>query len=192
MTRRTANASALGYAAFGVTLWMVSMIQAGWFYPSEHTLDFALAVTLGGSTMTIAGILQFFRGHTLDMLLFVAFAAFWWTWALNAHTLLGGAPLPTAGFLGWYYFLWCFLAFCAWIAAFKGGVARMLFTLGLWLSLLSRALAGWTRIEILVVLGGYLGLITAVVGIYLAGAEVINDSYGTSVLPTGEAPRDDD
>lgn len=28
---KTANASTLGYAAFALTLWMASMIHAGWF-----------------------------------------------------------------------------------------------------------------------------------------------------------------
>ncbi len=191
MTFRTADASALGYTAFAVTLWMVSMLDAGWFDPAERTLDLMLAVTLGGSVMALAGLLQFFRGRALDMLLFLAFAAFWWTWALDAHAVNGGAIAPTRGFLGWYHVVWAVVAFSAWIAAFRAGAARMLFTLGLWLTLLALALSGWTRLDVLTTLGGYLGLITAIVGIYLAGAELINQTHGQVVLPTGTLRGED-
>jgi succinate-acetate transporter protein len=66
----------------------------------------------------------------------------------------------------------------------------MLFTLGLCLSLLAYALAGWTRLDSLTVLGGYLGLVTAVIGIYIAAAEMINETHGHVVLPLGESARD--
>jgi succinate-acetate transporter protein len=97
---------------------------------------------------------------------------------------------PSAGWLGWYYIVWAFLVFCIWIAACKDGAARMLFTLGLCLSLLAYALAGWTRLDSLTVLGGYLGLVTAVIGIYIAAAEMINETHGHVVLPLGESARD--
>jgi succinate-acetate transporter protein len=35
----------------------------------------------------------------------------------------------------------------------------------------------------LTVFGGYLGLVTAALAFYLAGAEVINESWGKVVLP---------
>lgn len=183
---RTANASTLGYAAFALTLWMVSMIHAGWFAPSERSIDLMLAVTLGGTAMGLAGILEYFRGRTADMLLFLGFGAFWWAWALNEHAIAGGAAGATMGYLGWYYIVWAVLAFGIWFADFKEGVAKSLFTLGLWLALLALALASWTQLGWLTVVGGYIGLVTALIGMYTAFADVINESRGHSVLPTGE------
>lgn len=182
---RTANVSTLGYAAFALTLWMNSMIPAGWFVASSATLGVLLAIVLGGCVLALAGIGQYLRGHTLDAVLFVVFAGYWWVAALEQHAL-AQAYLPTPGFLGWYYIVWAFLAFCIWLAACKDGVARMLFTLGLCLSLLAYALANWTGLNALTVLGGYLGLVTAVVGIYIAAAEIINEIHGHAVLPLGE------
>lgn len=183
---RTANVSTLGYAAFALTLWMNSMIPAGWFVGSSASLGLLLAIVLGGCVLALAGIGQYLRGHTLDAVLFVAFAAYWWVAALERHAM-AQAYLPTPGFLGWYYIVWAFLAFCIWLAACKDGVARMLFTLGLCLSLLAYALANWTGLNALTVLGGYLGLVTAVVGIYIAAAEIINEIHGHTVLPLGES-----
>lgn len=183
---KTANASTLGYAAFALTLWMISMIHAGWFGASDRSIDLMLAVTLGGSVMAIAGILEYFRGRTAKMLLFLGFGAFWWAWALNHHAIAGGAAAPSAGYAAWYDIVWAVLAFGIWFADLRAGIAEGLFTLGLWLTLLALALAGWTGLAWLTTVGGYLGLATAIVGMYTAWADVINESRGHRILPTGE------
>lgn len=196
---RTTNASALGYAAFALTLWLASMGPAGWFdqpgtrlmpllyaHPG-NTLLILLVATLGGCVLAIAGVGQYLRGHTLDATLFTAFAGYWWIAALEQHAAQTTYPGPTPGFLGWYCIVWAFLAFCTWLAACRDGVARMLFALGLTLSLLSFALAQWMALDALTVLGGYLGLVTAIVGIYIAAAEMLNGTSGHIVLPLGEA-----
>lgn len=189
---KTANASALGYGAFALTLWLNSMTPAGWFdQPWNNSLLQLLTAALGGCVLAITGILQWRRGNSLDTLLFLSFAAYWWISALYQHTLADGDHVTaSAGFLGWYYMAWAFLVFCAWVAACRDGVARMLFTAGLCLSLFVAALSNWAHLEALAVLGGYLGLVTAVVGIYLAGAEVVNEIHGHAVLPLGENTAD--
>jgi succinate-acetate transporter protein len=187
---RGANISALGYGAFAVTLWLASMAPADWFSPvADAMLLQPLTIALGGCVLAIAGIIACVRGSTLDAVLFLTFAAYWWVGGLAQQRLAEGLR-PSAGWLGWYYIVWAFLVFCIWIAACKEGAARMLFTLGLCLSLLAYALAGWTRLEALTVLGGYLGLVTAVIGIYVAAAEMINETHGHVVLPLGESSRD--
>ena len=179
---RTANFSALGYGAFAVTLWLTSMTPADWFSPALNLSALP--------PLAIAGIFASVRGSTLDSVLFLSFAAYWWIAGLVEDKLAGGATPDSPGWLGWYYIVWAFLVFCIWIAACKDGVARMLFTLGLCLSLLAYALAGWTQIDALTVLGGYLGLVTAVVGIYIAAAEMINETHGHVVLPLGDSTGD--
>jgi succinate-acetate transporter protein len=185
---KTANAAATGYGAFALTLWLNSMTPAGWFDPSwNNTLLQFLTIVLGGCVLAVAGVLQWRRGHSLDSLLFLVFAAYWWTDALYRHALASGDDTAiSTGFLGWYYMAWAFLVFCAWIAACRDGVARMLFTAGLCLSLFATALSDWLHLEALVVLGAYLGLVTAVVGIYIAAAEIVNETHGHTVLPLGE------
>ena len=185
----TANVSALGYAAFALTLWLTSMGSAGWFAEPANALLPLLVITLGGCVLALAGIMQWVRGHTLDTVLFLAFAAYWGVAALH-QSFMPGPFAPSHGFTGWYEIVWAFLAFCVFLAACKDGVARMLFALGLTLSLLSYALDAWTGLGALTVLGGYLGLVTAVVGIYIAAAEMINETSGHVVLPLGESTQD--
>ncbi|HEY9110242.1 MAG TPA: acetate uptake transporter [Rhodanobacteraceae bacterium] len=199
---RTANMSALGYAAFALTLWLANMGSAGWFdqpgampmpllfaQPGNILLP-TLTAVLGGCVLALAGIGQALRGYTLDAVLFLAFAGYWWVAALSQHAMATDSYGPTPGFLGWYYVVWAFLVFCIWVAACRNGVARMLFTLGLCISLLALALANWTHLAALTVLGGYLGLMTAVLGIYIAAAEILNEVRGHLVLPLGESASD--
>ncbi|MGH8182884.1 MAG: acetate uptake transporter [Rhodanobacteraceae bacterium] len=185
---KTANLSALGYGAFALTLWLASMAPADWFSPAANTVLLQpLTIVLGGCVLAIAGILKSLRANTLDTVLFLAFAAYWWVAGLAQHSMAAGSLAPSPGWLGWYYVVWAFLAFCVWIAACKNGAARMLFTLGLCLSLLAYALAAWVHLDALTVLGGYLGLVTAVVGIYIATAEMMNEMCGHVVLPLGDS-----
>ena len=196
---KTANLSALGYAAFALTLWLASMGPAGWFEQSGTTLMPLLfvqsgnillplaVVVLGGGVLALAGVGQWLRGNVLDAVLFIAFAGYWWIAALGQNAVQVGAQAPTPGFLGWYCIVWALLVFCIWLAACRDGVARMLFTAGLCVMLLTFALANWTRIGALTVLGGYVGLVTAVVGIYICAAEIINEIHGSSVLPLGNS-----
>ncbi|HEX7370399.1 MAG TPA: acetate uptake transporter [Rhodanobacteraceae bacterium] len=190
---RTADASALGYGAFALTLWLASMGPAGWFeQPWHNILLILLTAALGGCVLGVAGILQWARGRNLDALLFIAFAAYWWVAALDQHiNFASRITAASAGFLGWYYATWALLAFCAWIAACRDGVARMLFTLGLWLTLFSFALANWIHLDALTMLGGYLGLVTAIVAIYICAAEAANGIHGRTVLPLGENGADE-
>jgi succinate-acetate transporter protein len=185
--KSTANISALGYGAFALTLWLASMAPADWFSPDANTVLLQpLMIVLGGCVLAIAGILKSLRANTLDTVLFLGFAAYWWVAGLAQQGMTAGSPAPSPGWLGWYYVVWAFLTFCIWIAACKNGVARMLFTAGLCLSLLAYALAAWIHLDALAILGGYLGLVTAVVGIYIAAAEMLNELCGHIVLPLGE------
>lgn len=184
----TANISPLGYGAFALTLWLASMSPAGWFtWPAGGVLPALSMAVLGGCALGVAGALQWARGRALDATLFLSFAAYWWIAALAHHALAVGDTLPaSSAFLGWYNLAWTLLALCVWLAAYRGGAARMLFTLGLWLSLLAYALACWLGFDALTVLGGYLGLVTAVVGLYIAAAELLNTTHNHTVLPLGE------
>jgi succinate-acetate transporter protein len=184
-----ANAAVLGYGAFALTLWLTSMVTAGWFDPPAGNLLVLLAAALGGCVLAIAGIMQWLRGHALDTLLFLAFAAYWWVHALEQQALSTGTAAPaSSGFLGWYDAAWALLGLCVCVAACRNDSARMLFSLGLWLSLFATALAHWLHFDAVGMLGGYLGLVAAVVGLYISAATLINEVHGHAVLPLGDAP----
>lgn len=187
VTTTHANPTPLGFAGFSITLWMVSMVYAGWFPNVDLTRDIMLAITFGGVVMAIAGILEYFRGRTFEMMLFLVFSAYWWSWALGTN-LVGTVPRaagPFSAYTGWYYLVWAIFACLLWVDAFRENRASMAFTLALWLTFLALAIGHFAASTGFIVLGGYLGLITALIGAYTSAAELLNTNFGRILLPLG-------
>ena len=64
-----------------------------------------------------------------------------------------------------------------WVGSFKAGIVRMLFLLGLWLTLLALAIAMWFGLTGFAMLGGYLGLITAILAAIVSAMTVISHGF---------------
>lgn len=99
----------------------------------------------------------------------------------NNHVNLTANPGPL-GLCGFALTTWLLCLINAGIFDTKsfGLVLGMAFAFG------ALALGDATGNHGIVNLGGYLGLVTALCAFYLAAAEVINESYGRTVLPIGE------
>lgn len=182
MEGKLSNPAPLGLAGFAFTTWMLSMINAGWFTSSAMGMVIALAMAYGGTAQLVAGILEYKRGNTFGTVAFFSYGAFWWSFALFAHYF--GASVPGA-FVGWYLFVWGIFTFYMWIATFRANMALQLVFLALWLTFVILAVGGWSGSAGITHLGGYVGLITAILAFYLSAAEVINEAFGRSVLPIG-------
>ena len=182
---KLANPAPLGLAGFAFTTWMLSMVNAGWFTGAGVPMVLALAFAYGGTCQLLAGILEFPRGNTFGTVAFFSYGAFWWSFALFVFFFGTGVP---AAFVGWYLFVWGIFTFYMWIASMKANTALMLVFLALWITFVLLALGEW-GIGGFHTLGGYTGLITAVLAFYLSAAEVINEAFGHTVLPiSGGAP----
>ncbi len=181
MTGKLANPGPLGLAGFAFTTWMLSMINAGWFDAKALGMVIALAMAYGGTAQMVAGVLEFRKGNTFGTVAFFSYGAFWWSFALFAHYF--GATVPAA-FIGWYLFVWGIFTFYMWIASLKTTMALQLVFLALWITFILLAIGAW-GVASMTTLGGYVGLITAILAFYLSAAEVINESFGRTVLPLG-------
>lgn len=180
MSENTANPAPLGLIGFGATTWLLSMINAGWASGDGLGLVLAMAFAFGGTAQMIAGIMEYPKGNTFGTVAFIAYGAFWWSFALFVHFLAAKVP---AAFVGWYLFVWGVFSFYMWIATLKKNTVLMLIFLALWITFLLLALGEWMGSSAFHHAGGYLGLVTALLAIYLSAAEVINDSFGRTVLP---------
>ncbi|MDA8195243.1 MAG: acetate uptake transporter [Thermaerobacter sp.] len=179
MTGKLANPGPLGLVGFAMTTWMLSMINAGWFSGTSLGMVLALAMAFGGTAQMVAGILEYPRGNTFGTVAFFSYGSFWWSFALFAHFFGSGVP---AAFVGWYLFLWGVFTFYMWIASLKITRALQLVFLALWLTFVVLAIGAW-GVPSFTVLGGYLGLVTAILALYVSAAEVINTYHGRDVLP---------
>ncbi|HKJ72262.1 MAG TPA: acetate uptake transporter [Gammaproteobacteria bacterium] len=187
MNAKLGNAAPLGLAGFAFTTWMLSMVNAGWFDAKAMGMVLVLAFAYGGTAQMVAAVLEYGRGNTFGTVAFFSYGAFWWSFALFVHFFGAGVP---GAFVGWYLFMWGVFTFYMWIASLRHNTALMLVFLALWITFLLLALGEW-GIGGFHTLGGYLGLITAILAFYLSAAEVINDSFGRTVLPIGAPPAGD-
>ena len=75
-------------------------------------------------------------------------------------------------FIGWVAFTLAVIYFILWMAVLKGDLYKQLFLLGLWLSLLSFSIFGWTSQVVFDIIGGYISLVTALIAAYIAAQEL--------------------
>jgi len=184
-TIKFANPAPLGLAAFAMTTWLLSMINAGWFPETSMGLVLAVALAYGGSAQILAGLMEVPRGNSFGVTAFLSFGAFWWSFALYVLFLHDKVPVA---FVGWYLFLWGVFAFYLWLGTFRAPLGLQLIFLFLWIALLLLAAHAWTGVLALGVAGGYVGLLTAGLSFYASAAEIINDAYGRTIVPMG-APK---
>lgn len=180
MNGRYSNPGPLGLAGFAFTTWMLSMINAGWFNADGMGLVLGLAFAYGGTAQAIAGVMEFPRGNTFGTVAFLSYGAFWWSFALFVVFFANQVP---AAFVGWYLLMWGVFTFYMWIGSMRTTVAVQLVFLVLWITFLLLAIGALWGLPVATRIGGYAGLITAILAFYASAAEVINEAYGRIVLP---------
>lgn len=179
---KLANPAPLGLAGFALTTWMLSLVNAGLFTGAAVPMVLAIAFAYGGTAQFFAGLLEFPRGNTFGFVAFCSYGAFWWSFALFVEFFAAKVP---AGFVGWYLFMWGVFTFYMWIGTLRLNRAVQLIFLVLWITFLCLAVGEWTGSALIHELGGYLGLVTAILAFYLSAAEVINETRNRTVLPVG-------
>ena len=182
MNIKTPNPASLGLAGFALTTWLLSMINAGWFSGNAMGMVLAVAFAYGGTAQALAGLMEIPRGNTFGATAFLSYGAFWWSLALFVLFLHGTVP---AAFIGWYLFLWGVFTLYMWVATWRAARVLQLGCRSLWITCFVLAVSEWTGLEWLHHAGGYLGMLTALLAFYLSAAEIINETHGHVVLPTG-------
>ena len=98
------NSAPLGLAAFAVTTFMLSTINAKLMPAAITPVVFGVALMFGGLAQLIAGVIQFRIGNALTGVLFSTFGAFWLSLYAIAEFFLedivGPTPLATAALQG--------------------------------------------------------------------------------------------
>jgi len=183
-TMKLANPAPLGLFGFALTTWLLSMVNAGLLPPTTVPLVLAMAFAFGGTAQFCAGLMEMVKGNTFGFVAFCSYGAFWWSFALFVEFFAAGVTGPA---VGWYLLIWGFFTFAMWIGTFALNRTLFLIFLALWVTFVLLALKDLMGVPVLGVLGGYGGLITAILAFYLGAAELINEAHGKTVLPIGAA-----
>jgi len=184
-----ANPAALGLGGFALTTFVLSTHNAG-LAPNLTWLG--LAFFYGGLAQFAAGMWEFKTGNTFGATAFSTYGAFWMSLATFVVLLLNG-KVPAADVsqdLGW--FLLSFAIFNTYMLFWSARINMSVFLVFLTLEVTEILLFignfnGNKAGTGLVALGGYVGIITAIVAWYGSAAVVANSMRAKPILPVGNA-----
>jgi uncharacterized protein len=187
-----ADPAPLGLGAFALTTFLLSAFNAGWMTSASGLAWLGYAFAYGGLGQLLAGMWEFRNRNVFGATAFSTYGGFWIGLAIYFLTVGKGllAASATAGEfskdVGWI--LLAFAIFNTYMLLFSTQVNAAVFGVFLTLEITEIVLfignfAGNSNI---VKVGGYIGVLTAVVAWYTSAAGVINGMKGSIVLPVGQ------
>ena len=178
------NSAPLALAAFAVTTFMLSMINAKFINGGVEPVVVATAMMFGGLAQFVAGILQFRIGKTFGGMLFTGFGAFWLAfWAISQFYAKEIPAAQVGHAIGLFLYAFGMLAFVMLAASLRTNAIVVAALSILVVTFFLLGAGNYGAHETLLQWGGYTGLVTAALAGYLACAEVCEASYGHEVLP---------
>ena len=173
-----ANPAPLGLSAFALTTFVLSVANAG-IIPSTDTNFLGLAFAFGGLCQLLAGMWEFRAGNTLGATAFASYGAFWISFAYGVVTkTLGGAGVS------YYLLAWAILTFVFLLGALKTNGALIAVFFFLTLTFLALAIGAFGGGSTWGNIGGWLGIITAILAEYTALAGLLSAGRSAFQLPT--------
>jgi len=196
-----ADPGPLGLAAFAGTTFVLSLVNAGLVGDKTHPgggllpLIAALALAYGGVAQFVAGLWEFRTGNTFGAVAFCSYGAFWISFYFIVQSVAGNAPAVVFSGLGLYLWMWGIFTAYMFIASLRttGAVAAVFLLLAITFIVLgigNSALAGTAHVTNgTIKLGGYIGLVTAIVAWYASFAGVINATFNRTIAPVWPLSR---
>jgi succinate-acetate transporter protein len=183
-----ADPGPVGLAAFAMTTFMLSVFNTNMISSTLAGAVLPLALFYGGAVQLLAGMWEFRKGNTFGALAFSSFGAFWlayWYYVDRVAATLPAAQAHKA--TGLFLLSWAIFTAYMTIASLRttGAIAAVFVALTITFVLLAigafatgTAATDWTKI------GGWLGLVTALLAWYASFAGVANATAKRTVLPT--------
>ena len=183
-----ADPGPLGLAAFAMTTFMLSVFNAN-IIGTLALVGVLLPVALfyGGAVQILAGMWEFRKNNTFGALAFSSYGAFWialaWYLRYVAATIVPASREHEA--LGLFLLAWTIFTAYMLVASLRTTImltAVFAFLFATFLVLTIGNLAAPPNATVIHV-GGWLGLVTALLAWYHSAAGVTNATWGRTVLP---------
>ena len=194
-----ADPAPLGLAAFALTTFLLSAVNAGWAKSSTGFDWWGYAIAYGGLVQLLAGMWEFRNRNVFGSTAFSTYGGFWIGVGLWLHFIAPTAanPLALNRDLGWI--LLAFAIFNTYLLIISTQINMAVFLVFLTLELTeiflfignfatkTAALPPFAAHNTAIIeIGGIIGVITALVAWYTSAAGVMNGMKGRVVLPVGK------
>jgi succinate-acetate transporter protein len=183
-TPEIADPGPLGLAGFAMTTFVLSVFNAA-FLPATLTADvLGLALFYGGIVQLLAGMWEFRKDNTFGALAFSSYGAFWlsfWYYITSVVPKLPAADAHNA--TGLYLLAWLIFTAYMTVASLRTTAAVAAVFVTLTLTYLFLTISEFATSPALGRIGGYIGLLTALLAWYASFAGVTNATYKRVVLP---------
>ena len=187
-----ADPAPLGLAAFALTTFAFSVANAGIIPEDSIRLFIPLAIFYGGLAQFVAGLFEFRNKNVFGATGFTSYGAFWM--ALGTVELLVrqfGVAEPIISYpVGWFFVAWAIFTAIMWLGSWGVHAALgITFTLLLatFILLALAVLISSPPNPAILHIAGYVGIVTAIAAWYIVAADVLNWTYGRTILPVGPA-----
>ncbi|WP_322481140.1 acetate uptake transporter [Thermogemmatispora sp.] len=176
-----ANPAPLGLAAFALTTFVLSIVNTGIVSNNGVNDVIGLALFYGGLAQFLAGMWEFRNRNTLGATAFSTYGAFWLAFGFTVwqHLLVGG-PI-----LGWFMLAWGLITLLFFLSALRTDLALMAVLFFLFLTFVVLGIAEFSDNSVIRNVGGWLGIVTALLAWYRSWAGILESGQGPFRLPVG-------
>lgn len=182
-----ADPAPLGLGGFALTTFVLSCLNAGFFPESILATFVPLAFFYGGLAQFLAGIWEFRNNNTFGATAFGSYGMFWFALAFFVYfeTQLGITEQTLGLALGLTLLGWTIFTAIMWVGSFSTNTG-LIVVFTLLLATFAILTVGYLGgLDGVVIIGGYVGLLTAAAAWYVMAAGVINSTAGRTILPVG-------
>ncbi|GAA1897843.1 acetate uptake transporter [Streptantibioticus ferralitis] len=180
-----ADPGPLGLAAFASTTFVLSCFNANLVDASLSAVVLPLALFYGGLGQLLAGMWEFRKGNTFGATAFSSFGAFWLSFAGYVRSIAPHLPPADAHqATGLFLLAWAIFTVYMTVAALKTSGAVLGVFVFLSLTFILLAVGEFAQSTGITKVGGWFGLVTAVLAWYASFAAVTNATWRRPALPT--------
>ena len=178
----TANPAPLGLLGFALTTILLNLHNAGLMAMSAVILS--TGIFMGGIAQVMAGAMEWKKGNTFGTTAFTSYGMFW-------LILVGIILFPKTGYMAAatgeemaaFLALWGVFTMFMFIGTLRTNRAMQVVFLLLAILFIMLAIADYTANADLKEIAGYVGIATGMAAMYLAMAQVLQETLGREVLP---------
>ncbi len=183
-----ADPGPLGLAAFAMTTFLLSCFNAGLVAKGLEAVVLPVALFYGGIVQVLAGMWEFLRANTFGALAFSSYGAFWLSLAAYVKFIAPGLPAATAASAtGLFLLSWTIFTAYMTVVAVRINKKLAAVFVALLATFVLLTIATYTGVAAIGMIGGYLGIATALLAWYASFTGVAASVHKVAAPATSNA-----